>query len=94
MGSKKENNLMDKSLNKLGTKWEMGLCYLSHNFLFFILIFDFLIFETEGRHASAKAHEAIHHLASFPSSREEISQPGYEPPTSYLRFGYLSTITR
>ena len=54
----------------------------------------FIFFETEGRHASAKAQEAVHHLASFPSSREEISQPGFEPPTSSLRFGYPSTITR
>ena len=28
----------------------------------------------------------------FSSSREEISQPGIEPPTSSLRFGYVSTI--
>ena len=28
----------------------------------------------------------------FTLSREEISQPGIEPPTSSLRFGYLSTI--
>ena len=48
--------------------------------------------EPEGRQASAKAHEADDHMASFPSSREEILQPGIEPPTSSLRFGYLSTI--
>ena len=41
-----------------------------------------------------QAQEAVDHLASFPSSREEISQPGFEPPTSSLRFGYPSTITR
>jgi hypothetical protein len=29
--------------------------------------------ETEGRQASAKAHESVDHLANFPSSREEIS---------------------
>ena len=40
------------------------------------------LFETEGRHANAK----------FLSSREEISQSGIEPPTSPLRFGYLSII--
>ena len=34
--------------------------------------FSFL-FETEGRQASAKALEAVDHLASFLSSREEIS---------------------
>jgi hypothetical protein len=55
---------------------------------FFFLFF----FETEGRQASAKAHEVIDHLASFLSGREEISQPGIELPTSSLRFGYLSTI--
>ena len=36
-----------------------------------IIIIKFV--ETEGRHANAKAQEAFHHLASFPSSREEIS---------------------
>ena len=46
----------------------------------------------EGWHASAKAQEVVDHLASFPSSREEISQPGIELPTSSLRFGYFSTI--
>ena len=35
----------------------------------------FYIFETEGRHANAKAQEAVHHLASFPSSREEYGIP-------------------
>ena len=30
----------------------------------------------------------------FMSSREEISQLGIEPPTSSLRFGYLSAITQ
>ena len=39
-------------------------------------------FETKGRHANAKAQEAIDHLASFLSSREEISQPWLEPPSS------------
>ena len=29
-------------------------------------------------------HEALDHLASFPSSRETISQPGIEPPTTPL----------
>ena len=48
-------------------------------------LYDFLFYyETEGRHANAK----------FLSSREEISQPGIEPPTSSLRFGYLSTIVQ
>ena len=40
-----------------------------------IIIF-YLFFETKGQQASAKAQEAVHHLASFPSSREEISQSG------------------
>ena len=31
-----------------------------------------LFFETEGRHASGKAQEAVDHLASFMSSREKI----------------------
>ena len=56
--------------------------------------FSFFFFEAEGRQANAKAQEAVHRLASFPSSREEILQSGFEPPTSSLRFGYPSTITR
>jgi hypothetical protein len=48
--------------------------------------------EIEDQQASAKAQEAFDHLASILSSREEISQQGIEPPTSFLRFGYLSTI--
>ena len=32
----------------------------------------FFFFETEGRHASGKAQEAVDHLASFMSSREKI----------------------
>ena len=42
--------------------------------------------------SAPKAREAIDHLASFQSIREEISQPGIESPTSSLRFGCLSTI--
>ena len=68
-------------------------CTLAVTIYIFFILFYF-IFETEGRQASAKAQEAIHHLTSFPSSREEISQSGFEPPTSSLRFGYPSTITR
>ena len=50
--------------------------------------------ETQGRQASAKAHEEVDHQTSFPSSTEEISQPGIGSPTSSLRFEYLSTITQ
>ena len=51
-------------------------------FILFICLFTFSFFgEIEGRRANVK----------FLSSREEISQPGFEPPTSSLRFGYLST---
>ena len=39
-----------------------------------------------------KAHEAIDHLASFTSSKEEISWPGIELATPSLRFEYLFTI--
>jgi hypothetical protein len=46
----------------------------------------YYFFEIEGR------QKAVDHLASFPSDRKEISQPGIEPPTSSLRFKYLSTI--
>lgn len=55
---------------------------------FFFVFFCFL------RHKDiAATQEAIDHLTRFfLSSREKISQPGIEPPTSSLRFGYLSTI--
>jgi hypothetical protein len=49
----------------------------------------YFYFETEE---NAKAYEAVDHLTSVLSSREEISQLGIEPPTSSLRFEYLSTI--
>ena len=52
----------------------------------------FIFLEKEGRHANAKAHEALDHLTCFLSSREEILQPGIEPLPSSLKFGYLSTI--
>ena len=52
----------------------------------------FIIYLTEGRHASVEVHEAVDHQTSFMSSREEFSHPGIEPSTSSLRFGYLSTI--
>ena len=45
----------------------------------------YFYFETECRHASAKAHEVVDHLTSFLSSREEISQLGIEPPIPSLR---------
>ena len=69
-------------------RWDSGLetmCeVVSPNFSFFG--------ETKGRHASAKAQEALDHLASILSSREEISKPEIEPATSSLRFRHLSTI--
>ena len=46
-------------------------------------IFIFIL-EVEGRHASAITQEAVDHLASFPPSREDISQRGFEPQTSSL----------
>ena len=42
----------------------------------------FLFFETEGRHANAKAQEAYDHMASIISSIDHNSQPGIEPLTS------------
>jgi hypothetical protein len=36
-------------------------------------LFFFSFFETKGRHVNAKAQEAVDHLASIPSSREERS---------------------
>jgi hypothetical protein len=59
------------------------------DFHFFIFLFDI-----EGRQASAKAREAVDHLARFPSDREEISQPEISQPTSSMGFWYLSTIIR
>ena len=56
--------------------------------------FFLFFFETEGRHANVKVEEAVDHLASFPSSREEVSLLGIELPTFSLRFGYLSIIIR
>ena len=50
------------------------------------------IFETECRQSNVEGREVVEHTATFMSSKEEISQPGIEPPTSSLRFGYLSTI--
>jgi hypothetical protein len=61
-----------------------NLAVESSNDLFFNL---FIL--TKGRQASTKAQEVVDHLARCPSSREEISQPGIEPPTSSLRLGYL-----
>ena len=40
---------------------------------------------TVSSSSSSKAQEAVDHMASFPSSREEISKLGIEPPTSSLR---------
>jgi hypothetical protein len=57
----------------------------------FIELF-FFFFETKDRQTNAKAQEAVDHLTSFSSDREEISRLGFEPPNSSLRFGYLSTI--
>jgi hypothetical protein len=62
---------------------------LFHSEILFIYLF---IYFREGRHANVKTQEAINHVASFLSSREEFFQLGIEPPTSALRFGYLSTI--
>jgi hypothetical protein len=45
---------------------------------------NWIYFETQGRHASAKAHEIVDQMTSNPSSREEISQPEIEPPTSSM----------
>jgi hypothetical protein len=56
--------------------------------IFILLIYS----EIEVRQANAKEHVAVDHLTSILSSREEISQPRFEPPTSSLGFGYLSTI--
>jgi hypothetical protein len=57
-------------------------------------IYLFIYLELEGwQQANAKAQKTVDHLASFPTSGDEISQPGIKPPTSSLKCGYLSTIT-
>jgi hypothetical protein len=38
----------------------------------------FFFFEPEGRQVNTKAQEAVDHLTSFPSGREEISHPRFE----------------
>ena len=52
-------------------------------------IFFFFFFEIEGRHAGTKAQDAVAHMASFVSSREEISQSEIEPPTSSLTTSWI-----
>ena len=42
------------------------------NFKYLFLYFILFWFEMEGRHANAKALEAVDHLASIMSNREEI----------------------
>ena len=54
--------------------WELDLLSFSYGFFFLVFLIFFL--ETGGRHASAKAQEAVDHMASLSSSTEEISQPG------------------
>ena len=57
----------DKERMKANTK-QITLFYYQSLLLLFL--------EIGGRHASAKAHEAVDHLASYLSSKEEISQSG------------------
>jgi hypothetical protein len=44
----------------------------------------FLLLETKDQHASAKAWEAVDHLASLLSCREEISHPRINPANPFL----------
>jgi hypothetical protein len=60
--------------------WAAGSLFLS--FFIFFFFFYFFLFEAEGQQASAKAHEEVDHLASFPLSREEISLSRIKLPTS------------
>ena len=48
--------------------------------------------KSKGQQAITKAQEVVDLLGSLLSSREMTSQLGIEPPTSSLRFGYLSII--
>jgi hypothetical protein len=74
---------------------KLGVGCLCHFVTYQPPVLDFLFslfLERERQQADAKAQEAVTHLASVSSGREEISQPGIERPTSFLRFGYLSTL--
>ena len=70
------------TLHDLEVSWD-GLRMLS--------FFSFLL-RQKADMSTPKHRRQVHHLASFPSSREEISQPGFELPTSSLRFGSSRTI--
>ena len=53
------------------TSWDFGsICWDLGD------LFIYIFLETEGQQANTEAHEAIDHLASFPSGRHEISQSG------------------
>ena len=57
----------------------------------YVICIVFYLERQNADKANPKAQEAVDHLTSLSSGREEISQPGIEPPTSSLGFGYLST---
>jgi hypothetical protein len=64
------------------THWFMGLklATTGTHILGFMLLFCCFV-ETDCRQANAKAQEAVGHMTSFPSGREEISLPesNYRP---------------
>ena len=64
-----------------------GFITLELNVAIFSSLF---LLETECRHANAKAQEAIDHLTSFQSSREEISHPGIETANIFLEIWVYS----
>ena len=59
-----------KTISNFLKVWNINWLFLKLNL--FICIYLFFL-ETKGRQASAKAHEIVDYLASFPSDREESS---------------------
>ena len=79
------------------TKWPnfqrraMPSPYIKITSVFFIFIF-LSFWRRKADMPSPKHKRQLTTWQVFLSSREENSQPGIEPPTSSLRFGYLSTV--
>ena len=81
---KRKERPMTHLSSKISTRFELASLTSLHivnalsnlkNGLTYVLFvfFNINLHEIEGRHANAKAHDAIDHLASILSSREEIS---------------------
>ena len=84
VSKKRKERPMTHLSSKISTRFELASLTSLHivnalsnlkNGLTYVLFvfFNINLHEIEGRHANAKAHDAIDHLASILSSREEIS---------------------